>query len=58
MNLEVPSGRGLYLRTRCVRTGTASQVICFGWAFAAHEVGFDSMFMLVWRGSVNLSWIF
>jgi membrane-bound hydrogenase subunit alpha len=47
MNLEVPK-RGLYLRTLvCELERLHSHLLWLG--VAAHEVGFDSMFMLVWR---------
>ena len=47
MNLEVPR-RGLYLRTLvCELERLHSHLLWLG--VAAHEVGFDSMFMLVWR---------
>lgn len=47
MNLEVPK-RGLYLRTLvCELERLHSHLLWLG--VAAHEVGFDSLFMLVWR---------
>ncbi len=47
MKLEVPR-RGLYLRTLvCELERLHSHLLWLG--VAAHEVGFDSMFMLVWR---------
>lgn len=47
MNLEVPR-RGLYLRTLvCELERLHSHLLWLG--VAAHEVGFDSLFMLVWR---------
>jgi NADH-quinone oxidoreductase subunit D len=47
MGLEVPR-RGLYLRTLvCELERLHSHLLWIG--VAAHEVGFDSMFMLVWR---------
>lgn len=47
MNLEVPR-RGLYLRMLvCELERLHSHLLWLG--VAAHEVGFDSMFMLVWR---------
>jgi membrane-bound hydrogenase subunit alpha len=47
MKLEVPR-RGLYLRTMvCELERLHSHLLWLG--VAAHEVGFDSMFMLVWR---------
>ena len=47
MQLEVPR-RGLYLRTLvCELERLHSHLLWLG--VAAHEVGFDSMFMLVWR---------
>jgi membrane-bound hydrogenase subunit alpha len=47
MRLEVPR-RGLYLRTLvCELERLHSHLLWLG--VAAHEVGFDSLFMLVWR---------
>jgi membrane-bound hydrogenase subunit alpha len=47
LNLEVPK-RGLYLRTLvCELERLHSHLLWLG--VAAHEVGFDSLFMLVWR---------
>jgi membrane-bound hydrogenase subunit alpha len=47
MKLEVPR-RGLYLRTLvCELERLHSHLLWLG--VAAHEVGFDSLFMLVWR---------
>jgi membrane-bound hydrogenase subunit alpha len=47
MKVEVPR-RGLYLRTLvCELERLHSHLLWLG--VAAHEVGFDSMFMLVWR---------
>jgi membrane-bound hydrogenase subunit alpha len=47
MKVEVPK-RGLYLRTLvCELERLHSHLLWLG--VAAHEVGFDSMFMLVWR---------
>jgi membrane-bound hydrogenase subunit alpha len=47
MKLEVPK-RGLYLRTLvCELERLHSHLLWLG--VAAHEVGFDSLFMLVWR---------
>jgi membrane-bound hydrogenase subunit alpha len=47
MKLDVPR-RGLYLRTLvCELERLHSHLLWLG--VAAHEVGFDSMFMLVWR---------
>ncbi len=47
MHLEVPR-RGLYLRTLvCELERLHSHLLWLG--VAAHEVGFDSLFMLVWR---------
>lgn len=47
MQLQVPR-RGLYLRTMvCELERLHSHLLWLG--VAAHEVGFDSMFMLVWR---------
>ncbi len=47
MNLEVPR-RGLYLRTLvCELERLHSHLLWIG--VAAHEVGFDTLFMLVWR---------
>ncbi len=47
MNLEVPR-RGLYLRMLvCELERLHSHLLWLG--VAAHEVGFDSLFMLVWR---------
>jgi len=47
MSLELPR-RGLYLRTLvCELERLHSHLLWLG--VAAHEVGFDSMFMLVWR---------
>jgi membrane-bound hydrogenase subunit alpha len=47
MNIEVPR-RGLYLRTLvCELERLHSHLLWLG--VAAHEVGFDSLFMLVWR---------
>jgi len=47
LGLEVPK-RGLYLRTLvCELERLHSHLLWLG--VAAHEVGFDTLFMLVWR---------